>query len=640
MVPTPTHAPGAQTSSAQTKLARVMWVIGAIALTLPLLSIWRPDEVPVSFKLLVTALLAVAALRPVAGLMALAVLGPVVLPLIITIGQPPFGANESIEAMVLGVLAGIAWRWVVTGPPAGGRLARPSMLLAAVAAASAVTLLGALQLITEPLPTFLHTLWEHLSRFYFYEAREFPAWHEAAVWIEALLLAVIIERLVHREPRSGQVLAWTAVCGLTLEAWFSLLRLVEIANRNADPVSAFWRHALTTRISPHFPDMNAVGSLFAVGAAAWVVVAIGPKVARSTRAVALFGAVVVGAALWLTGSRAALGATLVTVAVVWLALRRPSWRAVLAALLVTVAAGAMFVATNPSLAPRATAGIAMKVRIGMADIGARMVADHPWFGVGLAEFSRQSTEYADRNLVMLFPPLMFGENAHNQLIQIAGELGGVGLLAFLFYWSRVLFPAFVSLRAGGSSLWLWAFTAGLCAFHLSALMGHPFLTPYVVVMVFVFVGIVSGLTPEPRPSTHWWPRVVVAAACIALAASVPTRIRETAAAQGRLVIGASPLAGEVDGIRYRVASATSTWFVRAPAKLITMPLRASADSRASCTVQIHMDGTPADHVVVDGQAWRQVRFVIEAIREVGSHRLDVIASGDGCVLLVGQILRQ
>ena len=617
-----------------------MWLMGAIALTLPLLSIWRPDAVPFPFKVLVTALLAVAAIHPVAGLMALAVLGPVVLPLIITIGQPPFGANESIEAMVLGVLAGIAWRWVVFGPPAGGRLARPSMLFAAVAAASAVTLLGAQQLVTEPMPAFLQTLWKHLSRFYFSEAREFPAWHEAAVWIEALLLAVVIERVVHRAPRSGPMLAWAALGGLTLEACFSLLRLAEIANRNADPVSAFWRHALTTRISPHFPDMNAVGSLFALGAAGWLVVAIGPKVSRSTRAVAIAGAVMLGAALWLTGSRAALGATAITLAIVWLALRRPSWRLVLAALLVTLAAGALFVRANPNLAPRATAGIAMKVRIGMADLGARMVADHPWFGVGLAEFSRQSTEYADRDLMMLFPPLMFGENAHNQLIQIAGELGGVGLLAFLLYWSRVLFPAIVSLRAGGTSLWLWAFTAGLCAFHLSALMGHPFLTPYVVFMVFIFVGLVSGLTPEPQRRTHWWPGVVVAAAVIALAASVPTRIGETAAAQGRLIIGASPVAGEVDGIRYRVASATSTWFVRAPAKLITMPLRASADSRGPCTVQINMDGTPANQTVVDGQAWRQVRFVIEAIREVGSHRLDVIASGDGCVLLVGQILRQ
>lgn len=622
-------------------VARAVWVMGAIALTLPLLSIWWPAAVPFPFKALVTALLVVAALWPLAGLMTLAVLGPVVLPLIITIGQPPFGANESVEAMVLAVLAGIAWRWVVTGPPAGGRLARPSLLLGAVAAASALTLLGAQQLITtEPVPAFLHTLWRHVSRLYFYESRAFPAWHGAAVWIEALLLAVIIERVVHRVPQSGPMLAWAALCGLTFEAWFSLLRLVEISNRNADPVGAFWRHALTTRISPHFPDMNAIGSLFALGAAVWLVMAIGPRLSRSTRALAIAGAGVLSAAVWLTGSRAALAATLTTVAIAWLALRRPSWRVVVAALLVTLAASVMFVVAKPSLAPRATAGMAMKVRVGMAGIGARMVADHPWFGVGLGEFRRQSTEYADRDLVMLFPPLMFGENAHNQILQIAGELGAVGLLAFLFYWTRVLFPAFVRLRAGGASLWLWAFTAGVCAFHLSALLGHPFLTPYVVFMVFIFVGLVSGLTPAPQPSTHWWPRVVVAAACVALAASLPARIRETAGAQGQLVIGASPVAGELDGIRYRIASAESTWFVRAPAKLITMPLRASADSRGACTVQINMDGTPADQVVVDGQAWRQVRFVIEAIREVGSHRLDVIASGDGCVLLVGQIQRQ
>jgi len=451
---------------------------------------------------------------------------------------------------------------------------------------------------------------------------------------------VIIERVVHRAPRSGPMLAWAAALGLTVEACFSLLRVVEIANRNADPVGAFWRHALTTRISPHFPDMNAIGSLFALGAAGWLVVAMGPNISRYARALAIAGASVLGAALWLTGSRAAVGATVIAVAIGWLALRRPSWRVVLAALLVTVAVGVMFLAANPNLAPRATAGVALKVRVGMADIGARMVRDHPWFGVGLTAFSAQSTEYASRDLVMLFPPLMFGENAHNQIIQVMGELGGVGLLAFLFYWSRVLLPAFGSLRAGGATLWLWALTAGLCAFHLSALMGHPFLTPYVVFMVFLVVGLVSGLTPERPPTTHWWPRVVVAAVVVALTASLPTRIRETAGAQGDLVIGASPVAGDVDGVRYRVASATSTWFVRAPAKLITMRLRASAESQGPCTVHINMDGWPADQVVVDGQSWRQVRFVIEAIREVGSHRLDVHASGEGCTLLVGQILRQ
>ena len=49
---------------------------------------------------------------------------------------------------------------------------------------------------------------------------------------------------------------------------------------------------------------------------------------------------------------------------------------------------------------------------------------------------------------------------------------------------------------GESDPWLLACTSGLCAFHLSALLGHPFLTPYVVYCVFVIVGVVAGLTPE------------------------------------------------------------------------------------------------------------------------------------------------
>jgi len=621
-------------------VSRVMWLVGAAAMTLPLLSIWNPAAVPDSFKVLVTVMLAISLAHPVAGLMTLAVLGPVVLPLIITIGMPPFGANESLEAMMLAVLAGIAWRWVALGPPSGGRLAHPSFLVAAVAAASAVTMLGARQLTTDPLPAFLFTIWKHISRFYFYEAREFPAWHEAAVWIEALLLAVIIERVVIRTPRCGPMLAWAALCGLAFEACFSLQRLAEIANRQADPMRAFLQHALNTRISPHFPDMNAIGSLFALGTVCWLMIAIGPKVARATRVTAVVGTAIVGAALWLTGSRAAWAAAALAAAIGGVALRRPPLRVVLGGFVVAAAVVAGFLAATPDPLSRATPGVAMKIRVGMAEIGGRMAQDHPWFGVGLGEFSRASGGYVSPELIAMFPASAAGENAHNQIVQVMAELGGVGLLLFLWYWVRVLIPAIGSLRAGGASLWAWSFTAGLCAFHLSALMGHPLLTPYVVFLVFIFVGLVSGVTPQEPPPRRWWPGLVVVAICIAIAATVPARIRATAGAQGQLVLGASPVSGELDGVGYRVASATSTWFVRAPAKLITMPLRASADSRSSCTVQINMDGTPADRVVVDGQTWRQVRFVIEAIREVGSHRLDVIASGDGCVLLVGQIQRQ
>jgi O-antigen ligase len=126
--------------------------------------------------------------------------------------------------------------------------------------------------------------------------------------------------------------------------------------------------------------------------------------------------------------------------------------------------------------------------------GLRMAADHPWLGVGLGEFSRYSPQYITQSLVDRFPAALYGENAHSQPIQIVAELGVIGLVAFVWYWIRVLGPAVRRLRSREYSGWLAAGTGGLFAFHLSALLGHPFLTPYVVFCVFVSVGVVAGLS--------------------------------------------------------------------------------------------------------------------------------------------------
>lgn len=477
--------------------ARAIWLPGALSLTMPLLSLWLPPDVPAVLKVLVGALMVTSAVRPHAGLLALAGLGPMAVPLMLSAGTPPFGGNAFLEAMVLSVLAGIAWRWCLTGPVTGGRLGLPSLAFGAVAITSVVTASGLQRLSAGPLAAVAGPWWTHVSRDYFTRPRDYSALHEATIWLEALLLAVVIERVIRTAPKFGPVLAVATACGLAGESVFSLLRLGEIAGRSADVVRALWQHFLFTRISPHFPDVNAVGSLFALGTTCWLTIAMAKPLTRWHRVGAVGGTWLVGSALWMTGSRAAIGATMLVGLVMWWRLRRPSWST-----MTTVLAVGLFglsVATAGLMGtPRATVAQALEVRVELASAGVRMAADHPWLGVGLGEFSRHSREYVSPQLYGLFPAVAYGENAHNQLIQILAEVGVIGLAAFVWYWIRVFVPAVRRVRAGEGGPWLAAWTAGLCAFHLSALLGHPFLTPYVVLCVFVSVGVVAGLTPaEP-----------------------------------------------------------------------------------------------------------------------------------------------
>ena len=468
---------------------RLMWLLAAACLSLPLWSFWLAPHMPLTLMVVVAALLGVSAIQPHVGLLVLAFIGPMAVPLIIVVGGAPVGGNAMLEAMVLAVVAGISWRWCVKGPLRHGRLGAPSLLFGAVAFVSAAALVG--------LPSLLS--WTHVTREYFSQPRNVPALHEVAVWVEALVLAVMIERFVLSAPKRGPRIALAFACGLAGEAVSSLLRLGQIVARSSDGASALWHHAFSTRISPHFTDVNAIGSLFALGTVGWAVVAVGTRVPRWERAAAVAGMLVVGSALWLTGSRSAIAASGLAFLLMWWHVRRPSLTTLGAALALAgaIVLGVFLVTEDMSRRSRATPAVAMSVRMEFAEVGIRMAADHPWLGVGLGEFSRHSTQYLSPTLVTQFRAALYGENAHNQIIQIAAELGLIGLVAFVWYWIRVFGPAVRTLRSGEFSTWLAAGTAGLCAFHLSAQLGHPFLTPYVVFCVFVSVGVVAGLSGSP-----------------------------------------------------------------------------------------------------------------------------------------------
>ncbi len=627
---------------------RILWTLGGLWFALPLASVWAVADVSLALKLLPIALIALSAWRPAAGLGTLALLGPSAVPLHVAFGEPPFGRHDILEMLVLAVIAGIAWRWGARGPLAPGRLNRPALVLGAIVAASAITLLSVQQLATAPLPAFLASCWTHVTRDYFVHPRAFPAWHLAAVWTEALLLAVIIERVIRSTPGTATRLAAIAATGLAIEASFSTVRLVQVAGRSTDPIAALWHHWLTTRISPHYPDVNAMGSYFAMGAVVWMSRVLAPVATPVTRAASAGAAVVVLAALWLTGSRAALLATAAPGLVLWLGVRRSSRRTLLIVTAVAVAGGLLFTAAQRDPASRSPASTALFIRVELAKVGAHMTVDAPWFGVGLGEFRDQSTRYISPALVDVFSVTAGGENAHNQLIQVAAELGLVGLAALGWLLWAALGPAWRSLSTSvrADQSWAVGWTGGVCALLLSALLGHPWLTPFVLIFTFVGVGLVAGITaPGAAHATPYGPapgrpaRIATGVLLVLLAASLPMRMQAARAAAelDNRFIGASRAVAELDGVRYRVADDISTWFVRTTARIIEIPLR--ADEGGACEVAVDVDRRPANQIRVTDERWHPMRFTFHAPEtRWNSRRIDVRVSAGTCRLLVGRFV--
>jgi hypothetical protein len=618
---------------------RLPWALSAVGFLLPLSSLWGTADFSTAIRIWPWIWLVLAAASPGLGLGLLALTGPLAVVVLSWLGPAPFGGHEMLELQVLPVLAGISLRWAWRGAPPAGRLAHPALVLGALVVASGVVGVSIEPLVIGAGDAWPSVIWEHLTRHYFSDPRALPAWHGAAVWIEAVCLAMVAERYLLAHTQSGPRLSMLAAAGLAVEASWSLVRLAQIADRSPDVTAALWRHATSTRISPHFPDVNAIGSLLALAAVASVVWLISPRVHTVHRVVAAVGAALTGSALWLSQSRAALVSAAVLTAIAWVVLQRPSRRVVLGTIAAAVIVAAGAAAMDLDRVSRAPASTALVIRIEMAKAGGRMVADHPVLGVGLGRFREASPAYIPQSLHAIFPVVAAGgENAHNQLVQVAGELGLTGLVAFMWFWWAVLGPALRSGRASHPASWVAAWTAGLLAFLLSAMMGHPFLTPFVTVLTFLIAGVLAGQVPASAPVTTRRGSWIVLVACLAVAITLPLRVMAArrAADLDNVVIGASRVAGERDGVRYRLVEPHSTWFVRTTARSIEIPMR--SETTAGCTVNVSVDRRPADVAAVTNERWTSVRFTFrEPETRWNSRRIDLHTSSADCRLLVGRL---
>jgi O-antigen ligase len=610
-------------------------VLAPALLLAPLLVVgWYGDGITPLLRVTALVFLAVTALSPAAGLLLMAGVMPVATQLQVAARAPMSGAQVA-ELMVLAFLVVVSVRRAIAADFTPSRLVRPGIVMGAVMVSAGLVQLGVDQQATAATPAaFFSHLHEHLGRKYFSDFSAFPALHVSMAWLEALLLAVAVERLIHQQPPLRVSATRMFLVGATAAASCAAIRLFEISARTG----AFWasvvQYVRSLRINPHYGDLNAGGSYYLLS---WVpAVWLGFK--RQFWPAAMSFVILLG--LWLTGSRAAMISGVLALGAAWVTSRRPR--------LVLMIAGGLVVAVVALVLTRQreekqnAVALGMHLRGELITIGVKIAAISPVFGVGPGQFRVAAAPFVTPALAAQLGPEVGIENAHNQFIQILAELGAVGLIVFIWVLAAPARAIAGSIARRTAPPALQAMAWGLVAFLVSSMLGHPLLTTQVLFAFFLALGITAGLIEEPAPVASARVKWLVGAAVVALFASIPFRIdaARRAAVLDNVTIGVSSVRGTIDDVRYRVPEPHAVWFVDATTKQVTLPLRQAPEGQPACRVGVTVDGQPFTEVTPSSAAWLRLDVPLPPPgRSRASRRIGVDVLADGCRLLVGPLVK-
>jgi hypothetical protein len=230
-----------------------------------------------------------------------------------------------------------------------------------------------------------------------------------------------------------------------------------------------------------------------------------------------------------------------------------------------------------------------------------------------------------------------GQNAHNNFLQILGELGVPALLAFL--WLVVPVVRRWPWEPGSTSdsvVYASAMAAGLATFLITALFGHPLLIPQVAAAFFLALGLTSALRPAPA-GTRRVGQVMLWAAIVGVVVSLPWRIFDARASE-RDDEGLSQVVGTLDDVPYRLAEVESSWRIASDAQVVTLPLRWEEPALPDCRVDVVFDGRVADQMRPDTKVWMPLRFRLPPAASPSDVReLQLRVSDSRCRLLVGPL---
>jgi hypothetical protein len=595
----------------------VGWTIATLTLGLLLSSLFRSTNFTVHLATVAFCALAIA--RPSDALLAAAafvgfgdILGHLS-------GVPTLRAEDAI---VVATLFGWSLRALVardSGRPLLRHLnSVPVALFGLTALCSAVVWMRLDQARTAYLSTYLADVWHAVSSEYFVRMDRFLEVASTVALLESLALYLAAASMCQADRTFFSRAVRMLIAGGAGLGVLSIVRIVEITMRNPNAIAMIRAAYGGVRISPQIPDYIAAASYFAL---CWTA-AVGAALQRSRlRVFMVIAALASMAGLFLTGSRSGVGAAGVGIFVLaYLVARRRVRIQSLSPIGFGAIALAVFAVMFRQLIGHdltgVTAGESLKVRIELVKAGAGVLGKHPLFGVGLDRFFL----YLDRFASPQLKAAWYGRlNPHNDFLRIATEFGLVGLSLFL--WTLV-----------GSVRRIWhsvsnrvdapvaGLVGGLAAFVITMFISNPLMVHPVSYAFWIALGLATGEAAATESAgtrsddvaqPPWSRNALIALCACVIVASVPIRAAHEIAAVdlAGVTYGLYDWTASPDGSPSRLSGAQATVFVSADARAVEFPLTGTLPSGGSQTVQVLVDGRPADQLSV-GQEPKRLRLVL------------------------------
>ncbi len=625
---------------------RSVHALAAAAFAIPLVSVWHGGWAEAAIA---GSLVVIAIRRPWENLLIIAGLLPLVTPLGELL-RPALAGPEAAELLLLPSLFGFCVRYALRAADISSPLRLPCAAgTIVVAAATIVGVAG------EPDggAAIAARYFQHATSTYLVQAALFPALHIGMVWIEAMFLGYFADLTIRQQSAASERMSTILIAGAFAASLFTIDRLANTLLLHHLSVRSTLDALSTSRIGIHTPDVNAVGSLYAL----FVVPALWSAAAtkRSWRWLAF---ICIAVALWWTGSRAAVAAACAGTLVAAAIARSVSLRTVVLGAAVSVFLVSMSLQWGSS--GSLSAVDALRIRVEMGKAGLRIAENSPVFGVGPGRFPAASRPFVSERVLALFPIASDGENAHNNFIQVVAELGIAGAVALFGF---IGIPLLAASRAIAMPVSRWdinGFTGGSYAFLLTCLFGHPLLVPLCVCLFFLTLGLVSGLSPAmARPTRLWSAAAWVSMLIVAI--SIPWRIvdaRSHPYAEPMAIVEQRAVSGSMDdnadsksscgaglqpcealdGVSYTIVERSFAMYIDPRSHTVTVPLRFTPDSSPSCEVHISMNRQPADIVSPPRDAWLRARYVVAHSPKQTPGRLDLLVRESNCHLRVGQMI--
>jgi O-antigen ligase len=557
---------------------------------------WFLEPAQFTFKALTAVIVGLSIARPSAGLLAFAGLAPLSTAIANLCGAYGMGARL-IEQAALAVGAGA----LVWGGPANGRtrIGAPALFMAVVAVASAAAMVPA-----DAAPV-VRSLWDGLPHASALSSLDWTPLSASVVVAECGLLGWAVERTVRREPQLATRLVLIGLVGHAGASILDVQAVLSGALRSGNVIGALPRLLLGERISVQ-TDVHAAASALVLAGIAGFGLMNGSMARRVGVGLLL---VLVGAGLWIGGSRVAI--VLAVVAAIgtigWSMVRAGGRRLMIAAVAVLVIGGGAWMATLYPGRYNTVSG-SVDARLIMVKAGVQLFRQAPIFGIGITRFYGASAAYIEPEEARIVGYKR--ENAHNNFIQVAAEQGLVGLGAMV-WWLAVMLVSGTRAQMAAPTPSRGALLAAIVACVGTWMTGHPLLVPEFAFVFWLYCGILTAMTPEAQISRPRWSLWVLVASVLVSIVPRAYDARNTVYLE-HMGFGLSALWQHDDQQRYREAGAFFAIYLPASGRQVEVPIRRAPDVPDSLIVDVKIDGRLVDTVSLGSDAWQTMLIQMPA----------------------------